>query len=201
MHLKSLCVYCGAAFGGDPAFAAAATRFGEILAARKIRLIYGGGSVGLMGTLARSVMSHGGAVTGIIPGFLRDREVMLKTVPDLVVTDDMHERKRLMFDRADAFVALPGGIGTLDELVEMMSWSQLGRHAKPIVLANLHGFWNPLIALIEHMESEGFLHKPHGGGDRRLHLVADTIEAIVPTIEAALGDGGGPASIGLTAAL
>ncbi|MFO1183721.1 MAG: TIGR00730 family Rossman fold protein [Bauldia sp.] len=188
MPLENLCVYCGSAFGGDPFFAAAATRLGEILAHRNIRLVYGGGSIGLMGNLARAVLSKGGAVTGVIPSFLKDREVMLKDVPDLVITEGMHERKRAMFDAADAFVALPGGIGTLDEVIEMMTWAQLGRHTKPIVIANLKGFWDPLLALFDHMEQGGFLRKSRSS-DRRLHLVAETIEAIVPLIELALADG------------
>src|SRR5262245_48815214 len=133
-YLTSICVYCGSADGADPAYAAAAAEFGKLLAQSGIRLVYGGGSVGLMGIVARNVMSAGGEVTGIIPQFLLEREVMLKEVTELVVTPDMHERKRIMFERSDAFVALPGGIGTLEETVEMLTWAQLGRHAKPVAL-------------------------------------------------------------------
>jgi uncharacterized protein (TIGR00730 family) len=122
-----------------------------------VRLVYGGGSVGLMGIVARAVMENGGAVTGIIPQFLKDREVMLKEVPDLIVTTDMHERKRVMFERSDAFVALPGGIGTLAELVAQLTWAQLGRHTKPIVLVDVEGFWAPFLGLLGHMKTEGFI--------------------------------------------
>ena len=135
--IKSICVYCGSGPGTNPAFVHAAREFGRILAENKIRLVYGGGSVGLMGALAMSVVDHGGIVTGIIPDFLTEREFMFQGAQEMIVTRDMHERKRLMFERADAFVALPGGIGTLEEMVEQMTWAQLGRHKKPILLANV----------------------------------------------------------------
>ena len=121
-QLTSICVYCGANTGARPEYATAAKALGEALASHNIRLVYGGGAIGLMGIVARSVMENGGNVTGIIPQFLRDREVMLREVDDLIVTADMHERKRIMFERSDAFVALPGGIGTLEEVVELLSW-------------------------------------------------------------------------------
>ena len=129
-----------------------------------IRLIWGGGAVGLMGTVARAVLDHGGRVTGIIPQFLVDRELAFDGADEMIVTDDMHVRKRQMFERADAFVALPGGIGTLEELVEQMTWAQLGRHRKPILIANIAGFWDPLLALIDHMRDER-LHPPAMGGE------------------------------------
>ena len=110
-----------------------------------VGLVYGGGSLGLMGELARSVLEHGGRVTGIIPGFLSEQERMLRDVDELIVVDDMHQRKKLMFDKSDAFVALPGGIGTLEELVEQLTWAQLGRHTKPIVLVDVDGFWAPFV--------------------------------------------------------
>ncbi len=131
-EINAICVYCGSSAGTQPAFVEAAQELGQILAENRIRLIYGGGSVGLMGALAESVLEHGGEVTGIIPEFLTRRERPRRMAQELIVTRDMHERKRIMFERADAFVAMPGGIGTLEELVEQLTWVQLGRHKKPI---------------------------------------------------------------------
>src|SRR5262244_2400100 len=155
--IESICVYCASGPGNNPAFMDAARKFGRILAENRIRLVYGGGSVGLMGALAESVLDHGGAVTGVIPDFLVDREHMLVRAQERIVTRDMHERKRVMFERADAFVALPGGIGTLEELVEQMTWAQLGRHKKPILVLNVERFWQPLLALLDHMEQLEFI--------------------------------------------
>ena len=135
--INAVCVYCGSSPGTEPAFIEAAQKFGKILAENGVRLIYGGGSVGLMGALAEAVLEHGGEVTGIIPEFLTTRERPRRLAQELIVTRDMHERKRTMFERADAFVALPGGIGTLEELVEQLTWAQLGRHKKPILIANI----------------------------------------------------------------
>lgn len=183
--LSSICVYCGSSFGTDPAHEAAATRLGQMLAENDIRLIYGGGSVGLMGTVARATLDSGGSVTGIIPHFLQEREVMLSSLEDLVVTADMHERKQLMFQKADGFIALPGGIGTLEEAVEMMTWAQLGQHRKPIVLANINGFWSPLLELLDHMRSQGFI-RP----DTEVpYLVARRIEDAIPMLRRAVSDG------------
>ncbi len=151
--IKTVCVYCGSGPGTDPRFVEAAIALGKALAESSIRLVYGGGSIGLMGAVATSVLDHGGMVTGIIPGFLTARENALKRVQELIVTPDMHERKRLMFEHSDAFVALPGGIGTLEELVEQLTWQQLGRHSKPVLLANIDGFWEPLLALLAHMRA------------------------------------------------
>ena len=128
--INNVCVYCGSGPGTNPRFIEAATDFGKVLAENKINLVYGGGSVGLMGALATSVLDHGGTVTGIIPEALVARERALDRVQEMVVTPDMHERKRLMFERSDAFVALPGGIGTLEELVEQLTWAQLGASQK-----------------------------------------------------------------------
>jgi uncharacterized protein (TIGR00730 family) len=153
----SICVYCGSGFGNDPAFRIAAEALGTAIGKAGVRLVYGGGAVGLMGVVAAAALKAGGQVLGIIPQFLVDREVMLPDVTELVVTTDMHERKRLMFEAADAFVALPGGIGTLEELVEQLTWAQLGRHSKPIVLADIGGFWTPLIDLLQHMRELGFI--------------------------------------------
>src|SRR6516225_367443 len=142
--IRTVCVYCGSGPGGDPAFIAAARDFGQILAENRVRLVFGGGSLGLMGALATSVLDHGGIVTGVIPEFLVNREHMLLRVQERVITPDMHERKRVMFERADAFVALAGGVGTLEELVEQLTWAQLGRHKKPILILNTANFWEPL---------------------------------------------------------
>src|SRR6188472_4615356 len=154
--IKSICVYCASGPGKNPAFMQAATDFGRILAKNGIRLVYSGGAVGLMGALAESVLDHGGLVTGVIPDFLVNREHMLTRVQERIVTPDMHERKRVMFEHADAFVALPGGVGTLEELVEQMTWQQLGRHSKPVLLANIDNFWEPLLALLTHMRANQF---------------------------------------------
>lgn len=155
--IQNICVYCGSGKGTNPAYANSARILGKSLAKAGIGLVYGGGSLGLMGEVARSTLKHGGRVTGIIPSFLSNRERMLKEVTELIVTDDMHQRKMEMFRRSDAFVALPGGIGTLEELVEQLTWSQLGRHDKPIVLANIDGFWTPFMTLLEHMGKESFI--------------------------------------------
>jgi uncharacterized protein (TIGR00730 family) len=179
--IRTICVYCGSGPGKSPAFAEAARRFGRILAENGVGLVYGGGSLGLMGALAKSVLDHGGHVTGIIPDFLTDREKAFVQAQEIIVTRDMHERKRIMFERADAFVALPGGIGTLEELVEQMTWAQLGRHKKPILIANIAGFWDPLCALLDHMQKLGFI-RP----ELTINLlVADTVEDILPKITAA----------------
>ena len=155
--IKTICVYCGSGPGANPAFVEAAIELGKTLAENGIRLVYGGGSIGLMGAIAKSTLDHGGTVTGIIPDFLKTRENVLPRVQELIVTPDMHERKRLMFERSDAFVALPGGIGTLEELVEQLTWQQLGRHSKPVLLANIDGFWEPLLALLIHMRAMEFI--------------------------------------------
>jgi len=177
-EIKSICVYCGSGPGTDPAFVAAAREFGRILAENGIRLVYGGGSVGLMGELAKSVVDHGGAVTGIIPEFLTAREFMFQRAQEMIVTRDMHERKRLMFEHADAFVALPGGIGTLEELVEQMTWAQLGRHKKPILIVNIEHFWDPLCVLLDHMKQSAFIRE----GLTINLLVADRVEDILPKL-------------------
>ena len=181
--IKSICVYCASGPGNNPAFVAAAKSFGRILAENGIRLIYGGGSVGLMGALAESVLDHGGAVTGVIPDFLVNREHMLARVQERIITRDMHERKRTMFERADAFVALPGGIGTLEELVEQLTWAQLGRHKKPILLLNSERFWDPLCALLEHMQKLEFI-RP---GLSVKYLVTERVEEILPKLTEAAG--------------
>ena len=179
--IKTICVYCGSGPGSNPRFIEAAIALGKVLAEKRIRLVYGGGSIGPMGALATSVLDHGGTVTGIIPDFLTSRENALTRVQELIVTPDMHERKRLMFERSDAFVALPGGVGTLEELVEQMTWKQLGRHSKPILLANIDGFWEPLLALLAHMRSAQFI-RPNLEVDI---LKAERVEDILPRLRAA----------------
>lgn len=181
--LTSVCVYCGSGFGGDPAFADAAQRLGTALARQRINLVYGGGNVGLMGTVASATLEAGGYVTGIIPDFLKSRERMLDAVQETIVVSDMHTRKRLMFDRADAFVALPGGIGTLEELVEQLTWAQLGQHRKPILLLSVNGFWDPLITLIDHMRAHGFIRE---GLDLN-YLVGEDPDLVVETLREVLG--------------
>ena len=155
--VRNICVYCGSNTGTNPAYAEAARRLGKAAAEEGIGLVYGGGGLGLMGDLARAAIAHGGRVTGIIPAFLSEKERMLREADELVVVEDMHQRKKLMFERADAFVALPGGIGTLEELVEQLTWAQLGRHTKPIVLVNIDGFWGPLLQLLRHMHEAAFI--------------------------------------------
>jgi uncharacterized protein (TIGR00730 family) len=179
--IKTICVYCGSGPGSNPRFIEAAIALGKILAENRIRLVYGGGSIGLMGALATSVLDHGGTVTGIIPDFLTSRENALTRAQELVVTPDMHERKRLMFERSDAFVALPGGVGTLEELVEQLTWKQLGRHTKPVLLANVDGFWEPLLALLAHMRATQFI-RPSLAVDV---LKAERVEDILPRLRAA----------------
>ncbi|MDQ0454176.1 uncharacterized protein (TIGR00730 family) [Rhizobium paknamense] len=179
--IRSICVYCGSRPGRDPAYIAAGRALGRAIAANGLRLVYGGGTKGIMGAVAAGVLAEGGHVTGIIPEFLVDMEATrhsLGQLNELIVTADMHERKHKMFERADAFVTLPGGIGTLEEIVEIMTWAQLGRHEKPMVFANVCGFWKPMLDLITHMREEGFVHTGH----KVQPLVIDDIEAVVPAI-------------------
>jgi uncharacterized protein (TIGR00730 family) len=179
--IRKICVYCGSGPGTDPAFVEGARAFGEILAKNGIGLVYGGGAIGLMGAIAYSVLDNGGQVTGIIPEFLMTREKALRGTHEMIVTKDMHERKRMMFEMADAFVTLPGGVGTLEEVVEQMTWAQLGRHKKPILLANINGFWEPLCALLDHMKTTQFIRS-----DLSFDLlVADKVVDILPLLQKA----------------
>ena len=177
--IRSVCVYCGSGFGANPIFKQTAWDLGRILAENGIRLVYGGGSHGLMGEVANSVLQHGGFVTGIIPEFLKTREVMLHGAQEMIVTPDMHERKRLMFEKADAFVALPGGIGTLEELVEQLTWAQLDQHDKPILMMNVADFWKPLLVLIAHMREFQFIRQ----GLEVKYLVAEKVGDILPMLQ------------------
>jgi uncharacterized protein (TIGR00730 family) len=153
---RSVCVFCGSSPGRDPAHAAAATEFGKALAAAGLRLVYGAGDVGLMGAVARAAAAAGGRALGVIPAHLVPREAGARPTPDAVVTETMHERKKVMFMNADAIVALPGGPGTLDELFEVLTWRQLGLHRKPVLLLNVNGYWDPLLALLAHVVGAGF---------------------------------------------
>jgi len=180
--INAVCVYCGSSPGTDPAFVKTACDLGKIFAESGVRLVYGGGSIGLMGALASSVIEHGGAATGIIPEFLTAKERPRRLAQEQIVTRDMHERKSTMFDRADAFVALPGGLGTLEELVEQMTWAQLGRHKKPILIVNVNGFWDPLLVLIDHMRGLGLVPAPARGVEL---LVVQTAEEVLPKLRAA----------------
>ncbi|EKF42927.1 hypothetical protein NA8A_09674 [Nitratireductor indicus C115] len=182
--IESVCVYCGSSNGRDESYFQSGLMLGRSLAQAKLRLVYGAGTKGIMGAVARGTKEAGGVVTGIIPKFLIRKEapeIELTQLDELIVTDDMHQRKHAMFERSDAFVALPGGIGTLEEIVEIMTWAQLARHDKPIVFANIGGFWNPLLKLIEHMKAEAFVHS----AGRVQPLVVDKAEDIVPAILAA----------------
>lgn len=181
--IKKICVYCGSGSGSDPVFVEAARHLGKAMAEQGIGLVYGGGSVGLMGEVSNAVLDHGGEITGIIPTFLMTRERASRR-GEIVITRDMHERKQQMFEHADAFVALPGGIGTLEEIVEQLTWKQLGQHRKPILLANIKGFWDPLCALFDHMNKLAFIR----AGLDVTYLVADRAEDILPMLlEAARG--------------
>ncbi|MBZ9761079.1 TIGR00730 family Rossman fold protein [Mesorhizobium sp. CA14] len=179
--IRSVCVYCGSSPGRDEAYIKAGHILGRSLAKSGLRLIYGGGTKGIMGAVAEGALKAGGKVTGIIPRFLINKEATetaLDKLDELLITDNMHERKHSMFEKSDAFVALPGGIGTVEEIVEIMTWAQLGHHRKPIVFANVKGFWDPMLTLIEHMSEEGFIHTAH----RVKPLVVNDPEAIVAAI-------------------
>jgi uncharacterized protein (TIGR00730 family) len=179
-EIRKVCVYCGSGPGRDPDFGLAARKFGKILAESGVGLVYGGGSIGLMGEIANAVLDNGGHVTGIIPDFLANREHRM-TRGEIICTRNMHERKQLMFEHGDAFVALPGGVGTLEEVVEQMTWVQLGHHKKPVLLANIKGFWEPLRALLAHMQELNFI-RP---GLMLDYLMADKVEDMLPMLRAA----------------
>ena len=181
--VRAICVFCGARDGADPAYAEAAEALGASIARAGLGLVYGGGSAGLMGRVARSASAHGGRVTGVIPSFLLPREGASADIDELIEVETMHERKRIMFERADAFIALPGGVGTLDELIEQMVWGQLGRHAKPIVLVDVKGFWGPLLTLLANMRDQGFLHDLQ---PRVFRIAADAHEAVALATGAAV---------------
>jgi hypothetical protein len=173
--MKRIAVYCGSNQGARPEYAAAARELGALLAREKICLVYGGGRVGLMGIVADAVLAHGGHVIGVIPEKLVIKEVVHETLPDLRVVKNMHERKALMAELADGFIALPGGYGTFEEFFEVLAWSQLGWHPKPFGLLNAAGFYRPLLEFLDHTRAEGFIRPEH----RQLVLVADAAEELL----------------------
>lgn len=179
--IRSVCVFCGSKMGDDPAWARAAERLGEALARQGIRLVYGGGRIGLMGVVAGAVMRAGGQVTGVIPDFLMKLEVGNNGVTDLVVVDSMHERKRRMFELADGFVVLPGGLGTLDETFEIVTWKQLRQHSKPIVVLNVNGYWTPFADMVRAIVAGGFAHP----AITDLFTVVEGADDVLPALRAA----------------
>jgi uncharacterized protein (TIGR00730 family) len=174
----SVCVFCGSQYGADPIHRRVATQLGATLGAAGVAVIYGGGHVGLMGAVADAAMAAGGEVIGLIPTRLLEREVGHRAITELITTPDMFERKRQMIDRADAFVILPGGLGTLDELLEVVTLRQLGYHDKPIILVNHGGYWDPFIALVDQVVQ----HKFALPGARTLYRVVDTVEQVLPAL-------------------
>jgi uncharacterized protein (TIGR00730 family) len=183
--IRRVCVYCGSSVGSNEGYAAAAAHLGEALARRRLALVYGAGNVGLMGIIADAVLRHGGEVIGVIPQVLVDQEVAHQGLGDLRIVDTMHERKALMAQLADAFIALPGGMGTLEELAEILTWAQLDLHAKPVVLLNLNGYYNHLIAYLDHAVTEGFLRPGH----RELLRIAQDAEGLLDLV---MADPAGP---------
>lgn len=176
--VKSLCVFCGASTPPDARFIEAAGEFGRILAAEGIELVYGGGALGLMGTIARACRDAGGRVVGIIPTFLTRLEAKLEGIAETIEVETMHQRKRLMFERSEAFVVLPGGMGTLDETVEMTTWAQLQLHKKPIVLVDYLGYWQPFLALVEHVITTGFA-RPN---TRDFYTIVPDVGSVLPAL-------------------
>ena len=178
--MKSICVFCGSAPGTNPVYAATARELGRTLAARSFVLVYGGGRVGLMGEVATAALAAGGSVVGVIPHSLALKEIAQEDCTELIVVNTMHERKALMADRSDAFVALPGGFGTCDELFEILTWGQLGIHKKPVAVLNVAGFFTPLLGWLDHVVAEGLLRPKH----RELLLVADTVPDLLAKLTA-----------------
>jgi hypothetical protein len=165
--MKKLCVFCGSADGNSPAYLEMARSLGEMMAKNNVALVYGGASIGVMGTIADAVLAHGGVVIGVIPQSLLSLEIAHKDLTELHVVEDMHQRKKLMYDRSDAFLSLPGGMGTLDEMFEILTWSQLKLHSKPCFIYNFMGFYDSLLAYLHHSHKEGFIKEQH------LHLLEE----------------------------
>lgn len=188
--ITSLCVYCGSRKGDDTAHAEAARELGATIAGAGIRMIFGGGAIGLMGVAARAALAAGGEVIGVIPRHLDEVEIGMAEASELIVVDNMHERKRRMFDLADAFVVLPGGVGTLDEAFEIITWRQLGLHDKPIVLLDNHSYWRPLLALIASTVDAGFV----SASINSLYAVVGAVDEVLPAIRAAAAPRVAPAS-------
>ncbi len=177
---KSVCLFCGSSDRSDPAYTVAAQAFGAQAAAAGWRLVYGGGGVGLMGASARAAHEAGGRVLGVMPGFLRSRERLFDDVETLVVTS-MHERKTIMYDQSDAFVVAPGGVGTLEEVIEVLSWKRLDLHGKPVIFLNINGFWDSLLATLEHSIASGMTPETF----RQAWSVADTVEDAIDQMQGA----------------
>ena len=175
---RALCVYCGSSNAVDPRHLPAATELGQEAAQRGIEIVFGGGNVGLMGALAEGALGAGGSVTGIIPEHLRALEVAHEGCSDLIVVDSMHTRKRRMFELSDAFCVLPGGLGTLDETMEILTWRQLALHDKPVVLVNVEGFWDPLVALFAHQIEAGYIRPQHARLLRVVERVGSVFDAL-----------------------
>ncbi|UGS35471.1 LOG family protein [Capillimicrobium parvum] len=178
-HLRSVCVYAGSSVGARPAYAEAAALLGRTLAERGVRIVYGGGAVGLMGILADAAIEAGGVVVGVIPQALQDREIGHEGLTELRIVGSMHERKLTMAELADAFIALPGGIGTVEELVEAMTWTQLGIHDKPCALLEVEGYYAPFIAFVDHAVAEGFVPQSNRG----LLLSSGDVAALLDDLE------------------
>lgn len=175
---KSICVFCGSSGRVDEAYRQAATRFGTLVGEKGYDLVYGGGHVGLMGMAADAALASGASVLGVIPKFLQDYEVGHEGLNELIVTDNMHDRKRIMYERSDAFVILPGGLGTMDETFEVVTWTQLGLSKKPVVIANINGFWDPLLALVDNLVATGFAREEN----RSIIQVANSVEEVFPMV-------------------
>ncbi|MBU0800017.1 MAG: TIGR00730 family Rossman fold protein [Alphaproteobacteria bacterium] len=188
--LKTVCVYCGSANAVKELYRDAAREAGTLLGQRGLDVVYGGGHVGLMGIVADAALAAGAQVTGIIPQHIQAREVAHTTLTELAVVDTMHERKTMMVDKSDAFLILPGGFGTMDEFFEILTWRQLKLHSKPVVIANIGGYWNPLIALMDHQIAEGFAR----ASDRAFIVVVDTIPEAVDALFAAPAEADDPAT-------
>ena len=180
MKIQKIVVFCGSSMGTDQVYSDAALHTGKLFAERGIDLVYGGGGIGLMGIVANTMMEKGAKVTGVIPKFLATKEIANNEITELIVVDTMHERKALMNQLSDAVLVLPGGIGTLEEFFEVFTWGQLGLHQKPIAILNINGFYNPLIELIDHMRSQGFLRYEHFN----MLIVSDSLEEILTKMEA-----------------
>lgn len=180
-NIQSICVYCGSSSRVDQKYKDAAVQYGTILGKEGKQLVYGGGRVGLMGLTADAVLDNGGKVVGIIPEHIQSREIEHTDLTELHIVDSMHERKQMMVDRSDAFVVLAGGIGTLDETCEIITWRQLGIHDKPIVIVNIDGYWTPFLKMVEHIIGAGFMRKEDGD----TFIVVDRVEDIQAALEKA----------------
>jgi uncharacterized protein (TIGR00730 family) len=187
MAIQSICIYCGSRPGNNPAYVTAAAHIGQLFAQRGITLLFGGGNVGLMGTVANNCLDNGGKVIGVIPSFMDDKELGLERCSELLWVGSMHERKNKLAELSEAFIALPGGPGTMDEFFEMFTWLQLQLHHKPVALFNINGYYNGLLAFMQHMVNEGFLKQAHFDQI----IVSDNIESLLEQLNAyeAVGEG------------